>query len=60
MSTSHVQMCLWGTRACKDKAPVAVALKEEPFLGRKGTYVKNSDQNGLRKVQEVLSEDIGS
>lgn len=44
-------MCLWCTLACKDGAAVAVALKEHPVLGRKGTCVKNCDQNGLRKVQ---------
>ena len=39
---------------------MGVALRMHPFWEMKDTCVKNSGQNGLGKVQEVLSKDYKS
>lgn len=39
---------------------MGVALRMHPFWEMKDTCVKNSGQNGLRTVQEVLSKDYKS
>lgn len=47
----------WCSQAYRNGAGVGVALRMHPFWEMKDTCVKNSGQNGLRIVQEVLSKD---